>query len=112
MNINKSKVIHFRRKRIPKTEQPFWLGERIEVVESYRYLNVELDSHLDFGNCIEQLSTAASRALGGLIGKTRNNYELGYRTFSRLYHACVTPILDYASGVWSGLHLGAATKIA
>ena len=48
----------------------------------------------------DELSKSASRALGHLIGKTKCGLELGYESFSKLYHACVVPTLDYASGAW------------
>ena len=50
--------------------------------------------------CIEQLASAGSRALGALLSKSRDNYNLGYGSFTKLFHACVTPILDYGLGSW------------
>ena len=35
-----------------------------------------------------------------VISRARNNIELGYDTFTKLYEACVVPILDYACGAW------------
>ena len=72
---------------------------------------MQLDSHLDFNLCIDQLSSAASRALGGVIGKTKDNYDLDFLSYSKLYHASVVPILDYTSAAWGGIHQGLASKI-
>ena len=79
----------------------FYLGEKLEMVECYKYLGTSIDSHLNMDQCVNQLSSAASRALGSVIGKTRSIYDLNYNSFDRLFHACVAPILDYSSGAWS-----------
>ena len=50
---------------------------------------------------VNQLSKAGSRALGQILGKTKCNYDLGYVSYSKLFHSCVVPVLDYGSGVWS-----------
>ena len=43
-----------------------------------------------------------SRALGGIIGKTRENYDLGYKSYTQLINSMVIPILDYGGSAWSG----------
>ena len=50
---------------------------------------------------ITQLVNAGSRTLGMVIGKCKDNVELGYQPYSRLFDTCVAPVLDYASGAWS-----------
>ena len=49
---------------------------------------------------MDELSLAASRALGNVIGKTCDNYDLSYNCYSRLYEACVVPIMTYGAGTW------------
>ena len=44
------------------------------------------------------LSSAAGRALGGVINKVKWNKDLGYQTYTRLIDSCVIPIISYASG--------------
>ena len=46
------------------------------------------------------LADSVSRALGGIIGKTKILKYMGYATYTQLYQSCVCPILDYSSGVW------------
>jgi hypothetical protein len=45
------------------------------------------------------LADSASRALGGVIGKTKTLKDIGYATYSKLYQTCVCPVLDYSAGV-------------
>ncbi len=49
---------------------------------------------------IKLLADSAGRALGSVVSKIKICKTLGYSTFSLLYDACVSPILNYASGVW------------
>ena len=76
-------------------------GKNLDIVDRYRYLGVSLAYNLDRAVIMEELSKAASRALGAVVGKTRDNTDLSYSSYSALFHGCVVPILDYASGAWS-----------
>ena len=51
---------------------------------------------------IESQAKAGSRALSGIIGKTRENYDLGYKSYTQLINSMVIPILDYGGSAWSG----------
>ena len=46
------------------------------------------------------LSASASRALGGVIGTTKIHRGIGFSTYTKLFQACVCPVLDYVAGVW------------
>ena len=46
------------------------------------------------------LANSSGRALGSVVSKFKICKTLGYSTYSQLYDACVSPILNYASGVW------------
>ena len=59
-----------------------------------------MDEHLNYNECVKTLSTAAGRALGGIISKFRTLKNVGYNTFKKLYDSGVRPILEYSSGVW------------
>ena len=73
----------------------------LDLVEKYKYLGVTLDCNYDTSTVVEELAMSGSRALGGIIFKTRSVHDLDYYSFSKLFNACVAPILDYASGAWS-----------
>jgi len=46
------------------------------------------------------LASSASRALGGICSKFKNVNGFGFPTLTALFDAGVSPILDYASGIW------------
>ena len=55
---------------------------------------------MTFQSCAALLYQSGNRALGALSNKIRNFKDIRYQTFTKLYHTCVAPILDYGSGVW------------
>ena len=102
INPTKTNVIHFRPKNTLVSTEEFWIDQyRIGTVEKYKYLGVTLTSNGQTDYIVDQLAGAASRALGVVISKCKDNFDLGYQSFTRLFKSCVVPILDFASGSWS-----------
>ena len=66
-----------------------------------------LDEHLKYDTCAEMLSSSAGRALAKLISrfKTCNKITI------KLYNACIWPILDYCSTIWSHNNYKCSDKI-
>ena len=101
INTSKTKVMQFKKKAMMRSDHAFHLdGERLDCVESYKYLGVILDSALNMENAIETLALAGSCALSALIGRTRSNFDLGFRSYSNLVRSMIFPILGYAAGAW------------
>ena len=72
----------------------------IEIVSRYRYLGIVLDEMLDYSVTASVLADSSGRALGSLYTKYRNNKGFGHTTYTKMFDSCVSPILDYGSGVW------------
>ncbi len=105
VNPSKSNIVHFRNPPKAQTAFKFTLGNsgtELQVVESYKYLGVILDQYLTFAKATQTLSNAAGRALGGMICKYKSMKEMGYSTYSKLFTAMVTPVMDYGSAIWGG----------
>ena len=86
----------------PKTETHFYIGSKaLECVDNYRYLGITLGHCLQNSAIIEQLHLAGSRALGQVIGRSKDNYDLSYGSYSTLVQVCVLPILDYGCAAWN-----------
>jgi hypothetical protein len=101
VNINKSNIIHFRRKQRDQTVYNFKLGDQdLSLVNEYKYLGFYLDEFLDFSTGAKYLSEAASRATGSMISKFKSLKNVGFTTYMKLYHSSVVPIMDYASEIW------------
>jgi hypothetical protein len=100
INKGKTKVVHFRNVRKNKTSISFFIdNEMIEIVNRYNYLGITLDEHLNFNTTANTLCGASGRALGGIISKFNTFNNIGFQTYTRLYHSGVGPGLDYCSGI-------------
>ena len=101
VNVQKSNIIHFRKKRQKQTTFNFKLGSfPLSKISEYKYLGFFLQEHLDFNVGVRYLTDAASRATGALISKFKTLKNVGFDTFKKLYFAGVAPILEYSSEVW------------
>lgn len=100
INYKKTQVMHFRKRGRRSTFSFFIEEQPIEFTDKYKYLGLFLDEHLSFLPATSVLADSASRALGGIIGKTKCLRDLGYQTYSKLFSCCVCPILDYMAGIW------------
>ena len=102
VNHAKTKIIHFRKKNVVQTQKCFYIGDKmLEIVDSYKYLGIWIQCNLDASLTMNNLVQAGSRALSQIIGKTKNNYDLGYKTYSKLFDTMVCPILDYGCAAWN-----------
>ncbi len=104
-NPSKSNIVHFRNPPKAQTVYKFMLGntgKELKIVESYKYLGVILDQYLTFMKATDVLSNASGRALGSMINKYKSMKEMGYSTYSKLFYAMVTPVMDYGSAIWGG----------
>ena len=101
VNATKTKIMHFRSKTRPLTNEIFYYGAgALEIVKSYKYLGVIFDEHMTFEECAQTLSKAAGRKLGHMFVMNRKLEGMGYKTFTRLYESRIDPVAFYASSVW------------
>ena len=74
-------------------------GEKIEIVDNYKYLGIEFSSTGSFKMTIESLKQQASRAMYALISKTRrHNLPIDIQLES--YDSTVLPIMLYGCEIW------------
>ena len=100
LNIDKTKIVDFRNKRQQCTGLKFTFGNQdIQITSQYKYLGIVLDEFLDYNVTADVLADAAGRALGAVIGKTKQFRDLGFNTFSKLVNSGVTPVLNYGSEI-------------
>ena len=101
VNANKSKCIHFRSTNTQRSQFVFHIGEsKLETIDKYKYLGIIFHEKLNFSYNCDALSKAAGRALGGIISKVHGLKDFGFKSYEKLYNACVTSILDYCASAW------------
>ena len=72
----------------------------LKVVEHYKYLGVLFHEKGDFLTNCNALAKGAGRALGSIINKIHNLKDLGFRSYEKMFDACVVPIMEYCASVW------------
>ncbi|VDI36321.1 Hypothetical predicted protein [Mytilus galloprovincialis] len=112
INVNKTKVVHFRPQSFDRSEFNFKCMENnIDYCDSYKYLGVWMDEHLTFTKNSKELAKAASRALGSLMTKVVLAGGMTHKVYTKLYTATVEPILLYGSGIWGTKSFSAISAV-
>ena len=75
--------------------------QRLEQVQSAKYLGITISDDLDWGQHISEISSKATKTLGflrrNLAFAPRHTKEVAYKT-------CVRPKLEYAAPIWHPYH--------
>ena len=101
VNESKTQIMHMRPPRYQRTQHSFKFGDKnLEIVQSYKYLGICINEHLEYKHTAAMLAEAGSRALGALRNKIYNLKDIMIGAFTTLFNAGITPILDYCAGVW------------
>ena len=101
VNMEKTKIIHFRKSNKERTTYPFKLGnDNVNITENYKYLGLTLNEYRNYKETSHILAKSASRALGALTAKYINARGLLFSTFTKLYNSTVLPVLHYACPIW------------
>ena len=96
MNADKCGVMHTRKKGVKRTSTIFSVcGERLKVVESYKYLGCIVNEHMD---CREMVRDRATVGIGALWRCRMSMGEVRGKTFVKLIEAMVESALMYVWG--------------
>ena len=100
VNKEKTKVIHFRNKRRPRSNAQFLFDEsNLEIVSSYKYLGITLSEYLDFNVTANVLAGAAGMALSAILEKFKEFGNVGFKAFTKLFESNAATVSEYASEV-------------
>jgi len=101
VNLGKTKIVTFRtNKRKVLYPAAEWGGERIELVNEYRYLGVLFNNKLDYTKIFEDFKNKAQRCeyqLRGIIWKAKINSP---NVIIKLYNTLCNSVLLYSSHIW------------
>ena len=79
VNLDKSKIVHFRTQSTPRSNFQFVFDNTImEIVSQYTYLGLLLTEYLDYSMMAKAVAKSASRSLGLLIAKCKANGGFQY----------------------------------
>jgi hypothetical protein len=112
INPDKTKVMHFRPVSVPMTDFNFkCCNSPIAIVDSYKYLGLNLNENLDLEKIAKSVAKSAQRALGLLIAKHKALGGMPHDVFSKLYDALVSPVIEYAASIWGHREFSSITTI-
>ena len=101
VNLNKSKIVHFRTPSVPKSKYCFaYGGNTVEIVSNYTYLGLLFTEVFNYEAMAKAVSKSASRALGLLIAKCKVNGGFNYSTFTKLFDTLVWSVIEYVASIW------------
>ena len=100
INISKSKIIRFTKRRTPNFRYEWKLnGEIVELVESYVYLGTTISFNGKFNGAMEKQITQANRALFAIKSK-KDKFNLPADIMLDLFDKMILPILLYGCEIW------------
>ena len=105
INISKTKIMHFRKKRQPCSTFSFICSNsKIEYCSEYKYLGLWINEYIDVSMMVDRVCLATRKTLGALIAKYKDMGSFYYDTYSHLYNTLVAPVMDYSSCIWGFKH--------
>ena len=100
VNINKSKIMAFRKGGKVKPEERWTYQEKeLEIVDCFNYLGVCLNYNGKYNIAQKVIGNQGKKAMADLFGKTRN-YFLNAETLLSLFDTYIGSILNYGCEVW------------
>ena len=98
VNTTKTKIMVSHRRKVSHA----WCiyGEKIDIVKSFCYLGVTIDSSGNFTKAIERLYIKANRAYHAIKSNINMYNGANVNTLCKLFDTMVKPILLYGSEIW------------
>ena len=99
INIDKTKIIRFSKRRSKKLNVFKLNGEVIEIVDNYVYLGTTIRFNGKFHDAQKKQILQAKKALFAVISK-KVNLQLPLDIYLNLFDTIVSPVLLYGSEIW------------
>ena len=90
--------LHILEEKYPKNNLEFYVKiSKLHVLSSCKYFGITLNDFLDYQACALEIAEAGDQALG-IVSKFKIFNNIGFNTFTKLYHIGVVPMDEYTSG--------------
>ncbi|KAJ8876169.1 hypothetical protein PR048_024078 [Dryococelus australis] len=97
INVRKTKVVRFTRKKMISRDMYRWEGQEREAAAEYKYLGIVLQGDLRWIKQVERVVAKGRRALG-MLGRMLKGVRCEVK--EKAYSTMVRPMLEYAAAVW------------
>ena len=99
VNVDKTKVLIFRKGRLQRNMHFTYAGTDIEIVSEFNYLGLVFSCGAAFAKATNMLSSKAVKAMNGLFANVKY-IDVPVKTMFNLFDSLVAPILNYACEIW------------
>jgi len=101
VNLDKTKVVVFKRRgRTASSDQFTWAGAKVEVVNTYCYLGVNLRSTGNFHDTAEEFLRKGLSAQGAVFNATRAARTFDINLANKLFDSTIKSTALYSAGIW------------
>ena len=101
VNGEKSNIVHFRTPSVQRSSFSFKCGDlSLGITHQYNYLGLTLTEFLNYDIMASNVAKSASRALGLVIHKSKQNGGFPFECFTKMYDSLVWPVIEYGSSIW------------
>ena len=101
VNLEKTQIIVFRKGGfLSQHEKWTYHGEKLEVVNSYKYLGADFSTRMSFATITQAFVSKAKKACYEILTSLRSIHCYDLNVFLKLFDAKVKPILLYGSELW------------
>ena len=101
LNETKTKIIHFRNKKAPRSAFNFKCGDMpISFDNVYRYLGLHINEFMEHKFTIREITKSASRALSAVYTKFLSCGGMSFDVYTKLYKTLIEPVLLHGAGLW------------
>jgi hypothetical protein len=102
VNKEKTKIVVFRNGGIIGTaEKWFYNGQRLEVVNQYKYLGVIFSTRLAFSHALNEMSLRAKKGVFGILRFLWSLNRNCPKLFFKMFDCQIQPILTYGCEIWA-----------
>jgi len=112
VNMNKSNIVVFRKGgHLAARERWFFGGQKMDVVNAYKYLGIYFSTKLSFNFACQDLVSRAKRAVFCILSNLYKFNKMSMPIFIKLFDSQVQPIVQYGAEVWGFMQGSTVEKV-
>ena len=102
VNVEKTKIVIFRKNQTKKVGKWWYKGERLDLVEEFKYLGIHFQTNGTFKKHQKEMLRKAEIALGTVRKAIYKVKSFPVSQVLKIFDTMVMPILFYGIEVWGG----------
>jgi hypothetical protein len=112
VNMNKSNIVVFRKGGfLSAREKWFYKGQKLLVVNCYKYLGIYFSTKLSFSFACQDLTNRAKRAVLSILNTLFRFDKMTFNIFMKLFDTQIQPIAQYGAEIWGLMSATTTEKV-